>query len=690
MTDTVMQDTIALSRRGFLAASAGALLVASADFAMAAAKADPPFAAWLRIGTDDRITILVSQSEMGQGISTTLPVILAGELGADLANVRTEWSPFGAAYRHPQYDWMFTGNSESSSTFYPIMRRMGAAAREMLVQAASARMRVSSDALTVENGVIRDPASGRSMRFGELAADAAALPVPSSPRLKSKEQLKLVGSPQPRWDIPLKVDGSAVFGIDVKVEGMVIAAIKRAPSPGGALVSFDRDAILATPGVQTIVEIPSGLAVVADRYRTARRALDAGRLFFGAGPLAGYATATQRADHAERLASGTFEPKKMIGDAAKELAADPHALAAIYEIPAQAHATMEPMNATAHVTAERCELWLPTQGVEVTQGVARAMTGLSDDQIVIHRTFLGGGFGRRLLADFAAIAITVSKTVGKPVKVIWSREEDFTYDAYRTAMTHRIQARLGPDGLPSAMAHRVVSPSHLLYVFPRPKLGIADHWDRPASPPHAYDVMAVEGLIDTPYAIANYSVEQNFADSRLAVSVWRTTGHGPNNFALESFIDELAHRARIDPLVYRLSLAEKDARAVAVLRTVADMAGWGTPVSKGHGRGIALAKAFGGYVAQVVEVAVNGKSIKTVHVWTALDCGQTLDPGIAASNTEGGVVWGLSALRTEMTFTDGIPDQTNFDSFNPLHLWEAPAIETRFVESGGAIGGTGE
>jgi CO/xanthine dehydrogenase Mo-binding subunit len=318
------------------------------------------------------------------------------------------------------------------------------------------------------------------------------------------------------------------------------------------------------------------------------------------------------------------------------------------------------------------------------------MTGLGDDRIFIHRTLLGGGFGRRLLADFAQVAIIVAKATGRPVKVIWSREEDFRYDAYRPPMTHAVKAAIGADGLPTAMAHRVVSPSHMLYVFPRNVIKAEGDWGRPIAPPAAYDAMAVEGLTETPYAIAAYSVEQHRAETPLSVSVWRTTGHGPNNFVLESVIDELAQTAGMDPLAYRLALAKADPRAGAVLQLVAEMSGWGGTVAAGRTRGLALAKAFNGYIAQVVELSVKARDIKCHRVWSAVDIGAVLDPGISASNIEGGVVWGLSGLRTEVTFADGEIQQTNFDQFDPLHLWETPAIETRFAASGAKPSGVGE
>ncbi|WP_083636252.1 molybdopterin cofactor-binding domain-containing protein [Bradyrhizobium sp. AS23.2] len=676
-----------ISRRGFLAGSV-AVLTSGSALAQGRNGVASRLNAWLRIAADDTVTLTVSQSEMGQGISTTLPVVLADELGADWSRVRFESADFDPAYRHPQYKWMFTGNSESVSTFYPIMRTMGAAARQMLTSAAATRLGVEETTLRVDNGRIHHDPSGRSVSFGQVAAEAAKLPVPEALTLKSRGALKMIGKPQQRIDIPSKVDGSAVFGIDVKVPGMAIAAIRRAPSQGGVLLSYDAAAIKAKPDVIAVVEIPSGLAVVAAHYWQARRALDGALLQFGPGPLKDYSTRVQRQHYADLLGTAPFEVKKKTGDAEGVLAAAGIVREATFEIPAQAHATMEPMNCTAHVTDDRCELWIPAQGIEMIHTVAKQTTGLRDDQIVMHRTLVGGGFGRRLLADFARDAFIVSRAVGRPVKVIWSREEDMRYDAYRPPVTHQIRASLGSDGQPEAMTHRVVSPSHMLYILPRPE-SVTD-WARPMMSPAAYDQMAVEGLVEPPYSLPNYKVEQYRVETPLSVSVWRTTGHGPNNFVLESFIDELAHAAQQDPLAYRLTLAAADRRALAVLKAVAQMSDWTSAPPVGRARGIALAKAFNGYIAQAVELSVSNKEIAVHDVWSAVDVGETLDPGIAASNIEGGVVWGLSGLRTEVTFANGEVQETNFDGFEPVHLWETPRIKTQFVESGAKPSGTGE
>jgi len=692
--DHVAAGRINVTRRLLLEAglAAGGLLVSSrlvlaAGESTAAAPQAVAVNAWVRIGADNSVTLITSQSEMGQGISTTLTAALADELGVDWTRVKIEFAPFGEAYRFPEYKWMFTGNSESISTFYEIVRRMGAAAREMLVSAAASRLGVPVDKLTVADGVIRDAASGRSLTFAAVAADAAKLPVPAEPHLKPPGELRYVGRAVRRWDIPPKVDGSAVFGIDVKVPDMLLAAVRCAPGLGGKLAHYDAAAIKAKPGVVAVVEVPCGLAVVAKTYWQARRALDGAELAW-TGDDPGLDSERIWATYREKLEAGPFVTKKATGDAAQAMAAAAHKLEAVYEIPFQAHATMEPMNCTAHVTDDRCDIWAPTQGVEISQGVAAQVTGLPSDRIHIHRTLLGGGFGRRLLADFVKQTLIIAKAVGRPVKLIWSREEDMTHDAYRPAMLHRVSGALDDKGAVTALAHRVVSPTYFLYVFPRnPK--IAD-WSAPFEPPTQYDSMAVEGLVDPPYRLANLFVEQHYLESRVPVSVWRTTGHGPNNFVLESFIDELAASARQDPVAFRRKLLDGNARMLALLDLVAEKAGWEKPLPAGQGRGIAIAKAFGSLIAQVAEVSVKDKAVKVRRIVTAVDCGKVLDPGIAASNISGGVVWGLSGLKTEITIDKGRVVQNNFDAFEPAHLWETPAIETHFIESGAKLGGLGE
>jgi isoquinoline 1-oxidoreductase subunit beta len=681
-----------LTRRTLLGAgiAGGLILSGGAAAARKLAPVSPVrLNAWLSIAPDDTVTIIVSQSEMGQGISTTLPMLLADELGADWPRVKFEWADYDPAYEFAQYHWMFTGNSESIIAFHDLMRTMGAAAREMLVSAAARRWKLDASQLTVRDGKIYGD-KGRSLTFGAVAADAAKLPAPKTPRLKSDSELTLIGKPQPRVDIPAKTDGSAVFGIDVKLPGMLVAAIRRCPVPGGKLVHYPAE-LRSKPGVVAVVEIPSGLAVVAKRWWMAKRVLDEAELVWDEGALAAYSTASNETRMAELMEQGPFDSKKAVGDAGGALAAAAdQAISAVYEIPAQAHATMEPMNCTAHVTHDSCDIWAPTQGVEIAHFVAKQITGLPDANIRVHRTLLGGGFGRRLLADFVKIAVLVARNVDAPVKVLWSREEDFHYDAYRPAMRHRVEGVLDQAGMPLAMAHRVVSPSHLLYVWPRPGMKIDNDWTVPANPPAAYDTMSVEGIVTPPYAIPNYSVQLHRMQTDLTVSVWRTTGHGPNNFVLESFIDELASHAGKDPMAYRRALASREPRVLTLLDMLADKAGWGRAPA-GVTQGMAVASAFGGYIAQVVELSVDKKEIKLHRIVSVVDCGRVLDSGIASSNIAGGIVWGLSGLRTEATFLAGRIDQSNFDNFDPVHLWETPPIEVYFIDGDREkLGGTGE
>src|SRR5581483_9079738 len=494
----------------------------------------------------------------------------------------------------------------------------------------------------------------------------------------------------PRWDIPSKVDGSAVFGIDVKVPGMLLAAVRCAPRFGARLSRYDAAAVRSKPGVIAVVEVPNGLAVVARTYWQAHQALESADLTWSdEGSRLGRPRALP-AIYRERLASGPFHVYKNTGDSSAALQASAVRRTAVYEIPFQAHATMEPMNCTAQIAHGRCDIWVPTQGVEITQNVAMQVTGLPGERITVHRTLIGGGFGRRLLADFVKQALLIAMAVKAPVKLIWSREEDMTHDAYRPAMLHEITGAVSSSGVLTALTHRVVSPSYMLYIFPRGAFPQARDWTQPLLPPPQYDPMSVEGVIDIPYDVAHQRVEQHRLELDVPVSVWRTTGHGTNNFVLESFIDELALAAQLDPLQLRRTALAKNARALKLLEVLAEKADWSRPLPRGSGRGMALARAFGGITAHAAEVSVAGGEVRIRRIVAVLDCGRILDPGIATSNVLGGIVWGLSGMKTAITFDSGRAVQSNFDGFEPLHLWETPPCEVHFVESGAALGGTGE
>jgi isoquinoline 1-oxidoreductase beta subunit len=686
--DRTYADT-QFTRRAVLRAGAlvltASIMPGGADAAPVPAAEGAGITAGVRVGGDGAVTVFVSQSEMGQGISTSLAAAIADELYLPLGMVGIAFSPFTPAYRHPAYQWMFTGNSEGISAFYPLARRMGAAAREMLVAAAAARWQTSVDGISVSNGRIGHPDGRRTLSLGDIAAEAAQLPAPADPKLRADPPS--AGRALPRWDIPAKVDGSAEFGIDVKLPGMLLAAVRRTPRFGAGLEKYDAEAIRSRPGVEAVVEIPDGLIVVARTYWQARRALDDAKLTWTAGNGEGFASAVFDQICAERMTSGPFFTHLQQGGATPDGATR---IEATYQIPFQAHATMEPMNCTAHVAEARCEIWAPTQGVELAQTVAAQVTGLPPERIIIHRTLLGGGFGRRLQADFVKLALVAAMAVKQPVKLIWSREEDMTHDFYRAGMLHKAAAVLDRAGAPVQLSHRVVSPSHMLYVFPRGIFPGLKDWTQPVAPPEKFDEMAVEGITKAPYDIPGQQVEQHRLDIDVPVSVWRTTGHGPNNFVLESFVDELAAAAKRDPVAYRRAMLRSDARALNVLNLVAEKSGWGRAAPDGITRGVALAKAFGGYVATVAEVSVRNSTLKVHRMTMAVDCGRVIDPGIAASNIEGGVVWGLSALQTEITFERGAAVQSNFDSFEPIHLWQTPAVEVHFVVSTDDPGGTGE
>jgi len=642
--------------------------------------------AWVRITPDDRVTLILSQAEIGQGISTTLPAILADELGADWSRIVVENAPIAqkdiSPYQNPRIHFMFTGNSESIASFSALMRQTGAAAREMLIQAAVKRWRgaKAADCTTASGKVIHRP-TRRSVAFGTLAADAAKLPVPEKPTLRPTAELRLVGRALPRRDIPAKTDGSAVFGLDFRVAGMAYAAVRQAPAFGGAVAQFDPASVTKRPGVIGAFAIPNGVAVVAEHFWQAKTAVDALAVTFAPGPNAAVDSASLAAQYRAALDGASWGTISNKGDAAAATAAAAKKFEAEYWSPFQAHATMEPMNCTASVTADGCDIWAPTQGPELTRIVAGAITKLPPENIRVHWTYAGGGFGRRLLADFVAQALVLSKAVQRPVKVVWTREEDMTHDFYRPATLTRITAALDPDGKPTAIAARLVSATQLAPVSPAPL-------------PANVDPRCTEGLEETRYAIANFRLDYNKPALAVPTSVLRTTGFGPNIFAIESFVDELAHAAGADPYRYRRALLQHDPRALKVLDLAAEKSGWGTPLAKGSGRGIAFFEAFDTVMTQVVELEVDAKkAVRVRRIVTVADPGRVFDPGIAASNLQGGAVWGLtSAMKSEITFAKGAVTQENFGDYDIVHLWEAPAAnEVHLLEStADKIGGLGE
>ncbi|WP_394831189.1 molybdopterin-dependent oxidoreductase [Pendulispora rubella] len=668
-----------LSRRSFLGANGIVLVGCFLDsmFSGAEALAAPAPAidlnAWIKIAADDTVTVVVSQAEMGQGIMTTLPAVLVEELGARWERVQFETSPAAVAYRNPRLQWQFTGNSESISSFFDLMRKMGASARAMLVEAAARKWGIPAASCKVEDGYVIDSASQRRESFGALAPAASKIAPPKEPRLKPEREWKLLGKPLPRVDNPAKVDGSAIFGLDFMLPGMVHAAILNCPVFGGKLVSIDRSSVAGEDGLLDVIEVPGGVATVAKTYWQARKALDALRVVWDEGPHARVDSKSLMGQYHQAMAGDDWVPVKAVGGTF------PTAHSAEYESQFLAHATMEPMNATAHVTSEGCEIWAPTQGQELAQVVASTILGLPKEKVQVHRTFLGGGFGRRLLVDYVVQAVVLAKAVGRPVKAIWSREEDMRHDHYRPAVLHRMAAGFDKDGYPIGIAHRLVSPTILKSVFPP---AVTDK----------LDPSCLEGLMETHYRIPNVRIDFHLLSIPVPTSVARTTGYGPNLFAMESFLDEAAHRAKKDPYAYRRHLLGGNPRALAVLDLAADKARWREAPPAGVHRGIAFAEAFNTMICQVVELSVQDGRVTIHRVVSAVDCGTVLNPNIAENNIEGGVAWGLSnAFKSEMTFSRGKAVEGNFDGFQILRLPEMPPCETHFIDSGARpLGGTGE
>ena len=677
-------DASSWTRRSLLkvGALAGGGLVLGASIPCASARGGPaPEAAlnaWLRISASDQVTIIVSQAEMGQGISTTLPAVLAEELGADWSRVKLETPVTDPAYRNPRTRSQFTGNSESISSFFEIMRTMGASAREMLIAAAAAQWKVAPETCRAENGRILHAETRRSLRFGDLAAAAARLPAPDKPPLKAPAQWRLLGKSLPRVDIPSKVDGTAIFGLDFTVPGMVYAAVKLCPVFGGKLRKHDPAAVKNRPGVLAVVALQDGVAVVAKGYWQARKAVDALPVEFDEGPNAGVSQDSLLQIYRAAMKDGSSWVVTRPGK--PEGAALPIALTAEYQSQFLAHATMEPMNCTARVDASGCDVWAPTQGQELAQLTVTKLLGLPNDKVRIHRTLLGGGFGRRLIPDFIAQAVTIAKEVGRPVKVVWSREDDMQHDFYRPAVVHQLSAAIDRGGQLAHVAHKLVSPSILQFAAP-PKVTAT------------FDPSCLEGLYETHYAIPSWKVESKLIKVPVPTSVLRTTGYGPNIFALESFIDELAHHQRRDPMEYRLALLRGNARALKVLSTVAERADWARRPPAGHHRGVAYCNAYGSFLAHVIELSVSAsKAIKIHRVVAAIDPGIVLDPDITVSAMEGGAAWGLScAMTSEITFAHGRTVQGNFNDYSVLRMPQVPPVEVHLINSGVLpLGGTGE
>ncbi len=680
-----MRASSNVTRREFLetAAVAGAGLVIGFHIPAGARFGPTPAApftpnAWLRINPDESVLVIVDRSEMGQGVTTSLPMLLAEELEADWSKIRIDFAPADKAYINPMFGMQGTGGSTSVRAAYTPLRKAGAAAREMLVAAAAETWGVDKSECRAEQGAVLHAASGRRLTYGKLAVKAATMPLPHDVPLKDPKDWKILGTRVRRLDTPPKVDGSAEFGIDVKRPGLLVAVIARSPVFGGKVKSFDATKAKAVPGVRHVLEVSSGVAVVADGYWPAKKGRDALEITWDEGPNAGVSSASisqlfaQRAEQPGAVARHDGAP-----DAA--LPAAPTKVDAVYELPFLAHATMEPMNCTAHVRADGVDIWAPTQFQTGAQGLGAGIGGVPPEKVKVHTTYLGGGFGRRFELDFLREALETSKAAGAPIKVVWSREDDTRNAQYRPACRHALRAGLDAAGQPVAWTHRIVAPSIMARVFPD-------------TVKNGLDGEAVEGGVGMPYTIPNVHVDYVLTDTGIPVGFWRSVNNSFNAFVVESFIDELAQAAKKDPYEYRRDLLGKAPRHLGVLNLAASKAGWGTPLPTGRGRGIAVYKAFETYVAQVAEVSVDSDGAPHVHrVVCAVDCGPVVNPDTVEAQMQSAIVYGLTAaLWGEITIDRGRVQQGNFNDYRMLRLAEMPQVEVHIVASTDSQGGVGE
>ncbi len=635
--------------------------------------------AWLRIAGDNTITILVDKSEMGQGVYTALPMLVAEELEVPLAAIRVEAAPPGPEYVNRLIGVQITGGSTSVREGWDKLREAGATARVMLVQAAAEAWRVDASECRVEAGRVLN-ADGDALTYGQVAEAAAKLPVPKDVPLKSPDAFTLIGTPARRTDSAGKVDGTAQFGIDVRLPDMLYGALAQPPVLGGSLGSIGNQAVVEQmPGVRKVVATSSGVVAVADHYWQARKALAALKIEWDAGPNAALDSRSIAARLAKAAKPGSGIAVRSDGDAAAALGTGAKVLRATYRLPLLAHATLEPMNCTADVRADGCDVHVGTQWQDAAQATAAKAAGLDPAQVRIHTTLLGGGFGRRLELDFIPAAVEASKAVGKPVQVIWSREDDMTHDAYRPPAHHAAAGALDGDGRLVAWQLHLVSPSVTARMFPA---AVAD--------PKVADPFAVEAAQNYPYDVPNVAVDYRREEIGINVGYWRSVSHALNCFTAESFMDELAHAARQDPYEFRRNLLGKQPRFRRALEETAAMAGWGNAPS-GRYQGIALMEGYGTYLAQVAEVSVAGGRLQVHRICCAVDCGRMVNPAIVESQIESGIVFGLTAaLWGEITLEGGRAQQANFDSYRLLRLNEMPAIEVKLLESAEAPGGVGE
>jgi isoquinoline 1-oxidoreductase beta subunit len=676
-----------LDRRSFLvgAGAAGGLALGIAipfdpEPARAAASA-LEITCWVTIAPDDTVTIRVARAEMGQGAVTGLAMLVAEELECDWTKVRTEFvSPEENFRRNRIWGDMSTGASRSIATSQNYLRRAGAAAREMLIAAAAARWKVPPAQCTARNGTITHQPSGRTLTFGAVADAAAKLDPPADVKVKAPGEWKLAGTPQRRLDVYDKVTAQPVYAIDVRLPDMLYAAIVQCPVFQGVLKSVDENSIAEMKGVRGVVRMPDAVAVVADSWWRAKRAADALKVTWddrGNGALSTRAIA----DFVRGgLDANEAQVGRADGNVAAAFAGAVRRIEADYTVPFLAHATMEPQTCTAHVKADGVEIWAPSQDPTTTLATAAIAAGVENDKITVHRTMLGGGFGRRgPIQEYVRQAVVIAKAFKEPVKLVWSREQDIAHDLYRPFGMARLAAGFDAQGMPVALTIRLAGPSFVSALLPDFGVNFVDR-------------TYVSGLAEEmPYDVPNYYLDYVIRPTPVPLGVWRAINYTQNAFYKECFVDEMAHAAGMDPYQFRRRLLTKSPRNLAVLDAVAKKAGWGAPLPPGVFRGIALNEACGSYCAQVVETSVTNGEVRVHRVISAIDPGHIVNPLSVQMQTQGAVIYALTAaLLGEITIKDGAAEQSNFDGYEMLRIGEVPEVETVIAPSGGFWGGVGE
>ncbi len=648
---------------------------------------------WVKVSPDSQVTLITPHSELGQGSNTALAMMLAEEMDADWDLVDYTPAPALPEYANTGLGKGFLmGDTSIPSFLMPLIdftlykigttmdlqvtggstairftgesgiRRAGAAARAMMVNVAAERWDVDPAEISVTKSVVSHGA--KSATFGELATDAAKLAPPQSPTLKDRSKFTLVGTSQPRRDIPAKVDGSAVFGIDIDLPGMVYAAVKQSPVFGGSVKSVDPASIGKKPGVIKVVQLEDAVAVVADKYWRAHMALNALQVTFDDGPHANVSSQQISESYEEALAQNAGSADVAEGDADSVLADAAEVIEAAYAVPFLAHATMEPMNCTAVVKDGQCDVWVGSQNPLADRSHAAEAIGIAPENVTVHNHYMGGGFGRRARGDYVKQAVRIAAELDRPVKLIWSREEDTQHDYYRPAVSNRFKAVLGDDGLPRAWSNRYVNVGQ----------------NEPDEAP------------EIPYGIANQDIRNVSTSQPIPIGPWRSVGHTQHSFFNESFIDELSHRADQDPFEYRRRLLTDSPRHKKVLETAAEKANWGAPLPAGRARGIAIEQSFDSIVAQVAEVSLSDTGEVKVHkVCAAIDCGTAINPNSVEAQIQSGIIYGLTAaLYGEITIAGGRVEQSNFHDYRMVQLKDAPIMEVHIINSGEKTGGCGE